>query len=131
MPIPVHPAPHRRLSPWALLVAGSAVVVLGCALVLGVWWLQSSRKQVATYAVRGAVNRITLDLGGADAIVVGGGSGRSVQVTRTDEFSFGRRPARRSRRVGRRAATALALPGERARVVLGELPRDGARTTSR
>ena len=92
VPIPVHPAPHRRLSPWALLVAGSAVIVLGCALVLGVWWLQSSEKQVATYAVRGAVSQITLDLAGADAVVVGAGSARAVQVQRTDQFSFGRRP---------------------------------------
>jgi hypothetical protein len=91
VPIPAHSTPHRRPSPWALLVAGSAVVVLGCALVLGVWWLQSSRKQIATYAVRGAVSRIALDLGGADATVVGAGSGRAVEVQRTDEYSFGRR----------------------------------------
>src|SRR3954465_12303030 len=83
-----------------MLVAGSAVVVLGCALVLAVWWLQSSRKQIATYAVRGAVSQIALDLGGADATVVGAGaaaavvgagSARAVGVQRTDESSFGRR----------------------------------------
>jgi Putative adhesin len=91
VPIPGPTAPHRRPSPWALLVAGSAAVVLLCALGLGVWWLRSSEKQIATYAVRGAVSRIQLDLGGADAVVVGGGSGRAVQVRRTDEFSFGRR----------------------------------------
>jgi len=67
------------------------VVVVGCALVLGVWWLQSSEKQIASYAVRGAVSQISLDLGGADATVVGGGSGRAVEVQRTDQFSFGRR----------------------------------------
>ena len=44
-------APRRRPSPWAWLVAGSAVVVLGCALVLGVWWLATSEKQIATYSV--------------------------------------------------------------------------------
>jgi len=59
--------------------------------VLGVWWLQSSEKQIASYAVRGAVSQISLDLGGADATVVGGGSGRAVEVQRTDQFSFGRR----------------------------------------
>jgi hypothetical protein len=84
-------ATHRRPSPWALLVAGSAVVVLACALGLGVWWLRSSEKRVATYSVRGAVSQVTLDLGGASATVVGGGSARAVQVQRTDEFSFGRR----------------------------------------
>ena len=91
MPIAVHSPPHRRPSAWALLVAGSAVVLLGCALVLWIWWLQSSEKQIATYSVRGAVSRITLDLGGANTTVVGGGSARAVQVQRTDEFSFGRR----------------------------------------
>jgi hypothetical protein len=91
VPTAVSSAPHRRPSPWALLVAGSAVVVLGCALALGAWWLQSSEKRIATYSVRGAVSRITLDLGGADATVVGGGSARGVRVQRTDEFSFGRR----------------------------------------
>src|SRR4051812_40511173 len=55
-------APRRRPSAWALVVAGSAVVILGCTLVLGGWWLASSEKQVATYSVRGAVNRVTLDL---------------------------------------------------------------------
>ena len=32
-------APRRRPSPWAWLVTGSAVVVVGCGLVLGAWWL--------------------------------------------------------------------------------------------
>src|SRR3954447_13652044 len=91
VPIPVQSTPHRRPSPWTMLVAGSAVVVLGAALALGVWWLRTSEKQVATYAVRGAVSRITLDLGAADATVVGAGSARAVQVRRTDDFSFGHR----------------------------------------
>jgi len=84
-------APRRRPSPWAWLVTGSAVVVLGCGLVLGVWWLATSETQIATYSVTGAVNRVTLDLAGANATVLGGGSGRAVEVRRTDEFSFGRR----------------------------------------
>src|SRR3954464_6019255 len=98
VPTAVLSTSHRRPSAWALLVAGSAVVVLGCALVLGVWWLRSSEKQIATYSVRGAVSRITLDLGGANATVVGGGSARAVRVQRTDEFSFGRQ-ARADRNV--------------------------------
>src|SRR4051795_12648398 len=91
VPTAVLSTSHRRPSAWALLVAGSAVVVLGCALVLGVWGLRSGEKQIATYSVRGAVSQVTLDLGGANATVVGGGSARAVSVQRTDEFSFGRR----------------------------------------
>jgi hypothetical protein len=74
-----------------MVVAGSAVVVVGCALVMGVWWLQTSETRIATYSVRGAVSAVALDLAGASAVVVGGGSGRAVRVRRTDEFSFGRR----------------------------------------
>jgi hypothetical protein len=82
---------HRRPSSWAALVAVSAVLVVGSALALALWWLASSERQIATYAVRGAVSSVTLDLGGASATVVGGGSGRAVQVQRTDDFAFGRR----------------------------------------
>jgi putative adhesin len=91
MPSPDAIAPRRRPSPWAWVVTGSAVVVVGFGLLLGVWWLATSETQIATYSVTGAVNRVTLDLGGADATVLGGGSGRAVEVRRTDMFSFGRR----------------------------------------
>src|SRR3954447_18965774 len=95
VPTAVQSAPHRRPSPWTMLVAGSAVVMLACALVLGVWWLRSSETRIATYSVRGAVSQVRLDLGGASAFVVGGGSGRAVEGRRTDQFSFGRRPSAR------------------------------------
>jgi Putative adhesin len=65
--------------------------MLACALLLGVWWLATSETRIATYSVRGAVSQVRLDLAGASAVVVGGGSSRAVQVRRTDEFSFGRR----------------------------------------
>jgi hypothetical protein len=85
------PASARRPSAWTALVAASAVLVVGSAVGLGIWWLATSERQIATYAVRGAVSSVTLDLGGADATVVGGGSRRAVQVRRTDDFAFGRR----------------------------------------
>ena len=84
-------APRRRPSPWAWLVAGSAAVLLAVALVLGIWWLGSRRTEIATYSVRGTVSEVMLDLAGANAVVVGGGSARQIDVRRTDEFSFGRR----------------------------------------
>jgi hypothetical protein len=82
---------RRRPSTWATLVAGSAVLVVGSAAALGISWLASSQRQIATYAVRGAVSSITLDLGGANATVLGGGARRAVEVRRTDDFAFGRR----------------------------------------
>jgi hypothetical protein len=72
-------------------VAGSAAVLLAVALVLGIWWLGSRRTEIATYSVRGTVSEVMLDLAGANAVVVGGGSARQIDVRRTDEFSFGRR----------------------------------------
>ena len=83
--------PRRRPSAWGWLVTVSAVLVGGAILALLIWWLVSSKTTVATYSVRGAVNGITLDLGSADAEIVGGGDRPAVEVRRTDRFSFDRR----------------------------------------
>jgi hypothetical protein len=68
-----------------------ACLVTAAALALVAWWLVSSKSSVASYSVRGSVNGITLDLGAADAEIVGGGDRPEVQVRRTDDFAFGRR----------------------------------------
>jgi hypothetical protein len=68
-----------------------AGLVAAGALALGIWWLVTAETSVASYAVRGSVDGITLDLGAADADIVGGGDRPEVQVRRTDEFAFGRR----------------------------------------
>ncbi len=84
---------RRRPSTWGWLVAGSASLIVGAAIVLGVWWLASGERVVSTYSVRGALNGITLDLQGASADIVGGGDGRGVDVSHTESYTFGRRPA--------------------------------------
>jgi hypothetical protein len=84
-------AERRRLQPWTLLVAGSAMLVVGCVLALTVWWLVTRERTIATYSVSGTVNEIRLDLGSADVVVAGGGDRDTVDVRRTDDFSFGRR----------------------------------------
>ncbi len=66
-------------------------LVAGSALTLVVWWLVSAETSVASYAVRGSVDGITLDLGAADVEIAGGGDRPAVEVRRTDEFAFGRR----------------------------------------
>ena len=68
-----------------------ACLVAGSALTLVIWWLVSAETSVAAYAVRGSVNGITLDLGSADAEIVGGGDRPAIEIRRTDEFAFGRR----------------------------------------
>ena len=82
---------RRRPSAWAWLVTGCAMLVAGCAVGLTVWWLVSKETRVTSYSVRGAVSDITLDLGSADATIVGGGDRSAVEVRRTDEYAFGRR----------------------------------------
>ena len=88
----------------------SACLVAGSALTLAVWWLVSGETSVATYSVRGSVNGITLDLGGADAEIVGGGDRPAIEVRRTDEFAFGRRAVSARDADRRRAGDPLALP---------------------
>ena len=68
-----------------------ASMVAAAALALAISWLVTAETSVASYAVRGSVNGITLDLGAADAEIVGGGDRPAVEVRRTDEFAFGRR----------------------------------------
>jgi hypothetical protein len=80
------------------MVAVSAILVLGSALGLGAWWLGSSERQISTYSVRGSLRSISLDLGRANAVIMGGGSRPAVEVRRTDTFAFGRR-ARSQRQV--------------------------------
>lgn len=85
-------------SRWTLLVAASALVVLGVALLIAVWWALSSEQRVTSYAVRGSLDSISLDLGNADAEIVGGRDSPVVEVRRTDRFAFGQ-PAERLRDV--------------------------------
>ena len=86
----VHP-PRRRPSAWGWLVAASACLVAAAILTLLIWWVVSDRTSVATYSVRGSRDGITLELGAADAEIVGGGDRPAVEVRRTDEYAFGRR----------------------------------------
>jgi hypothetical protein len=85
------PSSRRRPSAWGWLVTVCACLVAGGALTLAIWWLVTAETSVASYSVRGSVNGITLDLGAADAEIVGGGDRPAIEVRRTDEFAFGRR----------------------------------------
>ena len=80
---------HRRLSPWGRVVAGSALVVVGALLVLATWAIASRERRITTYAVRGTLNAVQLDLGGADADVTGGG--REAGVQQIERVAFGHR----------------------------------------
>ena len=68
-----------------------AVALIGAAAVLGVWWAASSERREVSYRVIGTLSAIELELDDASVEIVGGEAG-PVQVTRTEEFAFGRPP---------------------------------------
>ena len=79
----------RHASSWGRLVTISVFAVLTAVLVMLVWWVATTEERTGTYVVRGTVNGITLDIGDADLDIIGGGSQAALQVSRTDNFSFG------------------------------------------
>jgi len=91
-------------------VTVSTCLVVGSGLVLLIWWAVSSESRIATYSVRGSVSGITLDLGAADAEIVGGGDRPAVEVRRTDDFAFGRQALSRRRAEGGELAITASCP---------------------
>jgi hypothetical protein len=91
-------SPHRT-SRWRWLVGASAGFVLIVALTVAAWWGLSRETRVSTYAVKGNLEAITLDLGTADATVLGGGGKSDVEIQHVDRFAFGR-PAETTREAG-------------------------------
>ncbi len=115
----------------------SACLVAGAALTLVVWWLVTAETSVASYAVRGSVSGITLDLGAADVEIVGGGDRPAVEIRRTDQFAFGRRAVSRREAGGgeltiasRCPRTVLPVCAARYRLTVPDNVRVTVRTTS-
>src|SRR3954447_4862037 len=92
MASPAAKEPARRASAWGWLVTVSALLVLGSILALAIGWWASREERITTYAVRGAVHGVVLELGAANAEIVGGTEDDPVRVRRTERFSFGRAP---------------------------------------
>lgn len=89
---------EQRRSAWARLVTVSACIVLVVAIATVTWWVASSESSVTSYTVRGSLSAISLDLGNADAEIVGGRDEPVVEVRRTDRFAFGH-PAANGREI--------------------------------
>lgn len=85
---------------WPRLVTASASIVLLTVLAFGAWWVSSSEERVTSYSVRGTLEAIVLDLGSADAEIIGGREAPVVDVRRTDAYAFAR-PARAERQIRR------------------------------
>jgi len=128
---------RRRPSAWGWLVTICASLVAGGALALGIWWLVTAETSVASYAVRGSVDGVTLDLGAADAEIVGGGDRPAIEIRRTDEFAFGRQAVSRRdtaegelRISSRCPRTVLRVCSARYRLTVPDNVRINVRTTS-
>ena len=80
---------RQRLTPWGWLVAVSTCLLLGATAVIGLWWAASAESRTGFYAVRGTLSSILLDIGDADAEIVGSRTRPTVEVRRTDNFAFG------------------------------------------
>lgn len=73
-------------------MAACGAVVGVAAIVLAIWSVASSQQRRVVYAVQGAVSGVSLDLGDADVVVVGGGRTTSVSVQHADRYGFGHAP---------------------------------------
>jgi hypothetical protein len=82
----------RLSDSWARLVALSAVVAAATLVALAIWWAASSETRSASFAVRGSIGGVDLDLAGAGVEVVGGGAAPVLQVRRDERFALGHRP---------------------------------------
>jgi hypothetical protein len=72
-------------------VAASTAIVVSGALIVGIWWAATREERVSSFAVTGSLNGVTLDLGDADADIIGAGERPGIRVRRTDHSAFGRR----------------------------------------
>jgi hypothetical protein len=73
---------------WNAAVAASGAVVVLVILATGIGWLASIRSHTITYSVSALVSRVELQVSSGQAVIVGSSS-PSLQVRRTDEYSFG------------------------------------------
>lgn len=78
----------RRLRGWNAAVAASTGIVLVVGLAAGIGWLVSLRSRTTTYSVGALVSRVDLQVSSGQAVIVGSSS-PSLQVRRTDDYSFG------------------------------------------
>lgn len=83
------PARALNLSPWGRLVAASAALVAGAALLLAGWSVASARERRVSYEVRGSINGLDLDVGSGDVEILGAGRRAAVDVLQTDRYAFG------------------------------------------
>jgi hypothetical protein len=83
------PATSARISRWGVVVMASSLLIIGGAAALAIASVASSHKRLVSFAVRGALSGVSLDVDGADVLIAGGGQRSVLGVQRTDRFAFG------------------------------------------
>jgi len=83
------PASAPRVSRWGVVVMVSALLVVGGAAALVIASIASRRERSVSFAVRGSLNGVALDVSDADVEIAGGGQRALLGVQRIDRFAFG------------------------------------------
>jgi hypothetical protein len=83
------PASAARISRWGVVVMASSLLVVGGAAALAIASVTSSHERLVSFAVRGSLSGVALDVGDADVLIAGGGRRSVLGVQRTDRFAFG------------------------------------------
>jgi hypothetical protein len=83
------PATSARISRWGVVVMVSALLIVGGATALAIASVTSSHERLVSFAVRGSLSGVALDVDGADVLIAGGGQRSVLGVQRTDRFAFG------------------------------------------
>jgi hypothetical protein len=83
------PASVARISRWGMVVMASALLVVGAVAALAIASVTSSHERLVSFAVRGSLSGVALDVDDADVLIAGGGQRSVLGVQRTDRFAFG------------------------------------------
>ena len=121
------PATSARISRWGVVVMASALLVVGGAVALAIASVTSSHERKVSFAVRGSLSGVALDLGDADVLIAGGGQRSVLGVQRTDRYAFGHDAEVQRRIVGAELRIHSRCPNARAARLLGALSRGRAR----
>jgi len=81
----------RRITPWGLVLVGSATTLLIAGAVLGALWLSSTETRTASSRLPASLRGIELHVQSGDVAIVGG-SQTGVSISSTDRSVFGHGP---------------------------------------
>ena len=72
-----------------MVVMASSLLIVGGVAALAIASVTSSHTRLVSFAVRGSLSGVALDVDGADVLIAGGGQRAELGVQRTDRFAFG------------------------------------------